>query len=106
MYRCFPSGTVVAPSQNTPARMSSIPNTVSASAGSESDVQTGESSLTLGSIQNSPRDLTRNQGKLARSSQECSDPVIERTVVLLEKRTIISPAPLVLSDNVDSAKCS
>ena len=35
----FPSGTVVAPSQNTPARLSSIPNPVSASAGRESDVQ-------------------------------------------------------------------
>ena len=47
----FPSGTVVAPSQNTlarntPARLSSIPNPVSASAGHESDVQVDESSLT------------------------------------------------------------
>ena len=31
----FPSGTVVAPSQNTPVRLSSIPNPVSASAGRE-----------------------------------------------------------------------
>ena len=41
----FPSGTVVAPSQNTPALLSSIPKPVSAPAGRESDVQVGESSL-------------------------------------------------------------
>ena len=35
----FPSATVVAPSKNTPARLSPIPNPVSASAGRESDVQ-------------------------------------------------------------------
>ena len=73
----FPSGTVVAPSQNTPARLSSIPNPVSASAGRESDVQVDESSLTLGSMQISPRELTRSQ--------------------------VISPAPSALPDNVDSA---
>ena len=65
-------------------------------------MQTGESSLTLGSIQISPRDLTRSQGELARSSLEHADTVIERRRIV-GKRTILSPAPLVLSDNVDSA---
>ena len=53
----FPSDTVVTQLQNTSARLSSIPNPVSASSGRESDVQTGESSLTPGSIQISPREL-------------------------------------------------
>ena len=39
----FPSGTVVNQLQNTSARLSSIPNPVSASSVRESDVQTGES---------------------------------------------------------------
>ena len=46
----FPSG----------ARLSSIPNPVSASAGRESDVQVDESSLTPDSIQISTRELTRS----------------------------------------------
>ena len=50
----FPSGTAVTPWQNTSARLSSIPNPVSASSVRESDVQIGESSLTPGSIQISP----------------------------------------------------
>ena len=98
----FPSGTVVTQLQNTSGRLSSIPNPVSASSVRESHVQTGESSLTPGSIQISPRDLTRSQGELARGSLENADPVIERRRIV-GKRTIISPAPLVLSDNVDSA---
>ena len=89
----FPSGTVVAPSQNTPARLSSISNPVSASAGRESDVQVCESSLTPGSIQSSPRELTRSQGELARRSLENADPVSGRRRIV-GKRTIISPAPL------------
>ena len=97
----FPSGTVVAPSQ--PARLSSIPNPVSASSGRESDVQVDESSPTPGSIQISPRELTRSQGELARSSLENEDPVTER-LRIVGKRTIISPAPLALSDNVDSMR--
>ena len=97
----FPSGTVVAPSQNTPARLLSIPNPVSASAGRESDVPIDESSLTSGSIEISPRELTRSQGELARSSLENADPVTARRGIV-GKRTIISPVPLALSDNVDS----
>ena len=93
---------VVAPSQNTPARLSSIPNPVSASTGRESDVQVDESSLTPGSIQISPRELTRSQGELARSSMENADPVTGRRRIV-GKRTITSPAPLALPDNVDSA---
>ena len=65
-------------------------------------MQTGESSLTPGSIQISPRELTRNQGELARSSLENADTVTERRRIV-GKRTIISPAPLALPDNVDSA---
>ena len=65
-------------------------------------MQTGESSSTPGSIQISPRELTRSQGELARSSLENADPVIARRRIV-GKRTTISPAPLVLSDNVDSA---
>ena len=97
----FPSDTVVTQLQNTSARLSSIPNPVSACSVRESDVQTGESSLTPGSIQISPRDLTHSQGELARSSLENADPVIKRRRIV-GKRTIISPAPLALSDNVDS----
>ena len=42
----FPSGAVVTQLQNTSARLSSIPNPVSASSVRESDVQIGEYSLT------------------------------------------------------------
>ena len=98
----FPSGTFVTPSQNTFARLSSIPNPVSASSGRESDVQIDESSSTPGSIHTSPRELNRSQGELARSSLENADPVTERRRIV-GKRTIISPAPLASSDNVDSA---
>ena len=66
----FPSGTVVTPSQNTSAQLSSIPNPVSASSDRQSDVQIDESFSTPGSIQISPRELTRSQGELARSSLE------------------------------------
>ena len=61
----FPSGTVVTQLQNTSARLSSIPNPVSASSVRDSDVETGESSLTPGSVQISPRELTHSQGELA-----------------------------------------
>ena len=98
----FHSGTVVTQLQNTSARLSSIPNPVSASSVRESDVQTGESSLTPGSIQISPRELTRCQGELVRSSLENADRVNGRRRIV-GKRTITSPAPLALLDNVDSA---
>ena len=65
-------------------------------------MQIGESSLTPGSIQISLRDLTRSRGGLARSSLETADPATERRRIV-GKRTIIFPAPLALSDNVDSA---
>ena len=98
----FPSGTVVAPSQNTPARLSSIPNPVSASAGRESDVQFDESSRTPGSIKTSPQKLTRSHGELARSSLEIANPVTGRRR-FVAKRTVTSPAPVTLPDYVDSA---
>ena len=65
-------------------------------------MQIGESSLTPDSFQISPQELTRSQGELARSSLENADPVIARRRVV-GKRTTISLAPSVLSDNVDSA---
>ena len=102
MYRCF---LLVPLSLSCKTRLldcTSIPNTVPASSVRESDVQTGESSLTPGSIQISPRELTRSQGELARSSLENADPVIERRRIV-GKRTTISLAPLVLPDTVDSA---
>ena len=98
----FPSGTVVTPLQNTSARLSSMPNPVSASSVRESDVQIGKSSLTPGSIQISQRDLTRSQGELARSSLENADTVTERRR-LVGKRTIVSLASWALSGNVDWA---
>ena len=98
----FPSGTVVTQLQNTSARLSSIPNPVSASSVRESDVHTGESSVTLCSIQILPRELTRSQGKLVRSSLEIAHPAIARRRIV-GKRTTISLAPLFFSDNVDSA---
>ena len=96
LYRCFLRCRSVA---NTSPRLSSIRNPVSASSGRESDVQIDESSLTPGSIQISPRELTRSQGGLARSSGNCR--YCNRRIV--GKRTIISPAPFALPDNVDSA---
>ena len=84
----FPSGTVVTPSQNTSARLSSIPNPVSASSGREPDVQIDESSLTPGSIQNSPRELTRSHCDFYRSSLENADTVTERRRVLLENASV------------------
>ena len=102
MYRCFLLAPLSLSCKNTSAQLSSIPNPVSASSVRESDVPTGESSLTPGSIQISPRELTRSQGELARSSQENADPVTERRRIV-GKRTTISLAPFVLSDNVDSA---
>ena len=65
-------------------------------------MQVDESSLTPGSIQISPRELTRSHGELARSSLENADPVTERRRIV-GKRTIISPAPLALPDDMDSA---
>ena len=59
-------------------------------------------SLTPGSIQISPREFTRSQGELARRSLENADTVTERRRIV-GKQKIISPAPLPLSDNVDSA---
>ena len=58
-------------------------------------MQIDESSLTLGSIQISPRELTRSLGELARSSVENADNVTERRRIV-GRRTIISPAPLAL----------
>ena len=100
----LPSGTVVDPLHNTPTRLPSRPDPVPEPACRESDVPVDESSVTPGSMQISPRELTRSQGELVRSSLENADPttVSRRNV---EKRTIIPPVPLALSDNVDSEVC-
>ena len=100
LYRCFLLAPLSLRRKTLP--LSSIPNPVAASAGRESDVQVDESSLTPGSIQISPRELTRSQGELARSSLENADPVTARRRIV-GKRTISSPAPLALPDNLDSA---
>ena len=52
-------------------------------------------------MQISPRDLTRSQGELVRSSLENAYPTTVRRRIV-GKRTIILPVPLALSDNVDS----
>ena len=49
--------------------------------------------------------MTRSHGELARSSLENADTVTERRRIV-GKRTIISLAPLALSDNVDSTSVS
>ena len=97
----LPFGTVVDPLHNTPTRLPSRPDPVPEPACRESDVPVDESSVAPGSMQISPRELTRSQGELVRSSLENADPttVSRRNV---EKRTIIPPVPLALSDNVDS----
>ena len=80
-----------------------IPDPVSESAGRESDVQVDESSVAPGSMQTSPRDLTRNQGELVRSSLENADPATVRRRIV-GKRTIIPPVPSASSANVDSVR--
>ena len=97
----LPSGTVVNPLQNTPTRLSSIPDPVSESACRESDVPIDESSVAPGSMQTSSRELTRSQGELVRSSLENTDPATVRRR-MAGKRTVIPPVLSALSDNVDS----
>ena len=96
----LPSGTVVDPVQNTPTRPSR-PDPVSEPACRESDVPIDESSVASGLLQISPRELTRCQGELVRSSLENADLATVRHRIA-GKRTIIPPVPLALSDNVDS----
>ena len=96
----LPSNTVVYPSQNTPTRLPSRSDPVSEPVCRTSDVPIDESSEAPGSMQVSPRDLTRSQGELFRSSLEHPNPttVSRRNV---GKRTVILPELLALSDNVD-----
>ena len=63
----LPSGIVVDPLQNTPTRLPSRPDPVSEPVRRDSDVPIDESSVAPGSMQTSPRDLTRSQGELVRS---------------------------------------
>ena len=96
----LPFGTVVDPLQNTPTRLSYqilFLNLVRR----ESDVPVDKSSVAPGSMQIAPRDLTRNQGELVRSSLENADPATVRRRIV-GKRTIIPPVPLALFNYVDS----
>ena len=97
----LPSGADVDPLQNTPTRMPSRSDPVSEPVRRESDVPIDKSSVAPGSMQISPRDLTRSQGELVRSSLENSNPTTVRRR-MVGKRTVIPPVPVALSDNVDS----
>ena len=97
----LPSGTMVDLLQNTTTLCHPYQIPVSESACRESDVPTDESSVAPGSMQTSPQEFTRSQGELVRSSLENADPATVRRRIA-GKRTTISPAPLVLSDTVDS----
>ena len=94
---------MVGPLPNTPTRLSSIPDPVSESACREADVPIDEFSVAPGSMQTSPRELTRSQGELVRSSQESADPATVRRRIA-GKRTIMPPELLALSDNVGIQK--
>ena len=54
-------------------------------------------------MQVAPRDLTRSQGELVRSSLENADPATVRRRIV-GKRTIIPPVPLALFNYVDSRR--
>ena len=97
----LPSGIFVVPLRNTPTRLPSRSDPFSEPVLRDSDVPDDESSEAPGSMQISPRDLTRSQGELVRSSLENTTPTTVRRRIV-GKRTVISPEPLALSDNVDS----
>ena len=79
------------------------PDPVSEPVRGDSDVAVDESSVAPGSMQTSPRDLTRSQGELVRSSLENADPATVRRRIV-GKRTIIPPVPSASSANVDSVR--
>ena len=83
----FPSGNVVSPSENSSTRVLSSPNPVSATVGRDSEAQVGESSVTPGSTQIYPRDLTRGQGELARMTMTMTHSNEVSTRVNLAPRT-------------------
>ena len=97
----LPSDIVVDPLQNTPTRLPSRPDPVPEPVRRDSDVPIDESFVAPGSMQISPRDLTRSQGELVRSSLENPNSTTVRRRIV-GKRTVITPEPLALSDNVDS----
>ena len=66
----LPSDLVVDPIQNTPTQMASRSDPVSEPVLCDSDVPVDGSSVVPGSMQISPRELTRSQGELVRSSLE------------------------------------
>ena len=97
----LPSGIVDEPLQNTPTRLPSRSDPVSEPVRRDSEEPIDESSVAPFLMQISPRDLTRSQGELVRSSLGNLNPTtVERQIV--GERTVISPEPLALSDNVDS----
>ena len=87
--------------QNTPTRLPSRADPVSEPVRRESEVPVDESSVAPGSMQIGPRDMTRNQGELVRSSLENVDPATVRRRIV-GKRTIIPPVPSASSADVDS----
>ena len=97
----LPSGIVVDPSQNTSTRWPSKSVLVIEPVRRDSDVPIDDSSVAPGSMQISPRELTRSQGELVRSFVENADPTTVRRRIV-GKRTIIPLVLLALSDNVDS----
>ena len=66
----LPSDLVVDPIQNTPTRLTSRSDPVSEPVLCDTDVPVDGSSVVPGSMQISPRELTRSQGELVRSSLE------------------------------------
>ena len=97
----LPSGIVVDPSQNTATRLPSRSVPVIEPVRRDSHVPIDESSVAPGPMQILPRELSRNQGELVRSSLESSNPTAVRRRIV-GKRTVISPEPLALSVDVDS----
>ena len=97
----LPSGIVVDPVQNTPTRLPSRSDSVSEPVRRDSDVPIDEYSVPPGSMQISPRDLTRSQGELVRSSLENPNPTTVRRRIV-GKRTVNSSVPLALPGDVDS----
>ena len=67
-----------------------IPGSASRSLSTNRSSKTGESSLTTGSTHISPRDWTRSQGELARSSLENADPVIARRRIVDQQISILT----------------
>ena len=87
----LPSGKFVAPSQYNITRLPSRSVPLEP-VRRVSDVPIDESSVVPGSMRFSPRDLTRSQAELVRSSLESPNPTAVRRRIV-GKRTVVSPEP-------------